>query len=116
MLNALLPGTVVPVHRHPYSNETVFQLSGKLAEVMYEEVEVPAGTDGADSLSQTDGNMLMFNGRCMRESGRFLLDPSAGDFGCVVPAGVWHTVEVLAPSVLFEAKDGKYGVDGSESL
>ena len=45
-----------------------------------------------------------------------MLDPSLGNFGCVVPAGAWHTVEVLEPSVIFEAKDGKYGEDGSETL
>ena len=28
----------------------------------------------------------------------------------------YHTVEVLEPSVIFEAKDGKYGEDGSEAL
>ena len=33
-----------------------------------------------------------------------------------MPAGAWHTVEVLEPSVIFEAKDGKYGEDGSETL
>ncbi|MDY3749224.1 MAG: DUF6016 domain-containing protein, partial [Sodaliphilus sp.] len=38
----------------------------------------------------------------------------AGCYGCVVPKGAWHTVEVLAPSVIYEAKDGKYGEDGSE--
>lgn len=36
--------------------------------------------------------------------------------GCVVPAGTWHTVEVLEPSVIYEAKDGKYGEDESESV
>ena len=45
-----------------------------------------------------------------------MLDPSVGNFGCVVPAGAWHTVEVQEPSVIFEAKDGKYGQDGSETL
>ena len=34
----------------------------------------------------------------------------------LVPAGAWHTVEVLEPSVIFEAKDGKYGQDGSVTL
>ena len=34
----------------------------------------------------------------------------------MVPAGAWNTVEVLEPSVIFEAKDGKYGQDGSETL
>ena len=33
-----------------------------------------------------------------------------------MPAGAWHTVEVLEPSVIFEAKDGAYGKDGSEVL
>ena len=87
MLNALLPGTVVPVHRHPNSTENVFLLCGKLVEVIYDE----------------DGNVKE----------RILLDPTAGNYGCVVPQGAWHTVEVLKPSVIYEAKDGKYGEDGS---
>ena len=37
MLNALLPGTRVPIHRHPHSTENVLLLQGKLAEVFYEE-------------------------------------------------------------------------------
>lgn len=87
MLNALLPGTVVPIHRHPNSTENVFLLCGKLVEVIYDE----------------DGN----------EKERILLDPAVGSYGCVVPQGAWHTVEVLEPSVIYEAKDGKYGEDGS---
>ena len=87
MLNALLPGTVVPIHRHPNSTENVFLLCGKLVEVIYDE----------------EGN----------EKERILLDPAAGSYGCVVPQGAWHTVEVLEPSVIYEAKDGKYGEDGS---
>ena len=90
MLNALLPGTVVPVHRHPMSTENVFLLCGKLVEVLYD----------------VDGN----------ETERIVLDPTAGNFGCVVPVGVWHTVEVLEPSVIYETKDGKYGEDGSETF
>ena len=90
MLNALLPGTVVPVHRHPHSNENVILLCGKLVEVFCDD----------------DGN----------ETERIYLDPVVGNYGCVVPPGVWHTVEVLEPSVIYEAKDGKYGEDGSETL
>ena len=90
MLNALLPGTVVPIHRHPISNENVILLCGKLVEVIY----------------NSEGNVI----------DRLFLDSSNGNFGCVVPAGAWHTVEVLEPSVIYEAKDGKYGEDGSESL
>ena len=90
MLNALLPGTVVPIHRHPHSSENVLLLCGKLVEVIYDE----------------NGN----------EKERIHLDPTTGNYGCVVPPGAWHTVEVLEPSVIYEAKDGKYGEDGSETL
>lgn len=110
MLNALMPGTVVPIHRHPMSNETVICLSGKLVEVIYEEDKIakdfPMGMDAQDVPS----------GKRFKESARYMLDPSLGNFGCVVRAGAWHTVEVLEPSVIFEAKDGKYGQDGSETL
>lgn len=89
MLNVLLPGTKVPIHRHPNSNENVLCLSGKLVEVIYD----------------AEGN----------ETERIHLDPSVGNFGCVVPAGSWHTVEVLEPAVIYEAKDGRYGEDGTET-
>ena len=89
MLNALLPGSIVPIHRHPNSNENVLLLCGKLVEVIYD----------------AEGN----------EIERIHLDPSVGNFGCVVPADSWHTVEVLEPSVIYEAKDGKYGEDGTET-
>ncbi|MDY4851595.1 MAG: WbuC family cupin fold metalloprotein [Prevotella sp.] len=102
MLNALMPGTVVPIHRHPMSNETVICLSGKLVEIIYEEEDIakdfPMGMDAQDVPS----------GRRFKESARYMLDPSVGNFGCVVPAGVWHSVEVYEPSLIFEAKDGKY--------
>ena len=111
MLNALMPGTVVPIHRHPMSNESVICLSGKLVEVIYEEEDItkdfpPMGMDAQDVPSD----------KRFKESVRYVLDPSVGNFGCVVPAGAWHTVEVLEPSVIFEAKDGKYGEDGSETI
>ena len=90
ILNALLPGTDVPIHRHPNSNENVLLLCGKLVEVIYDE-----------------------NGK---EKEHIHLDPTIGIYGCVIPPGAWHTVEVLEPSVIYEAKDGKYGEDGSETL
>lgn len=90
MLNALLPGTVVPIHRHPQSTENVFLLCGKIVEVICDE----------------NGN----------EIERIHLDPSIGNYGCVVPQGAWHTVEVLEPSVIYETKDGKYGEDRSETF
>ena len=98
MLNALFPGSIVPIHRHPNSNENVLCLSGKLVEVLYE----------GNSSNRAEGLLL-------KECARILLDPSAGSYGCVVPAGVWHTVEVNEPAVIYEAKDGRYGEDGTET-
>ena len=51
-----------------------------------------------------------------RETERLLMDPAAGSYGCVVPAGCWHTIVALEPTVIMEAKDGRYGEDGSESF
>lgn len=110
MLNALMPGTVVPIHRHPMSNESVICLSGKLVEIIYEEVVIAKDFSmGMDAQDVPSGSRF-------KEVARYMLDPKNGNFGCVVPAGAWHTVEVLEPSVIFEAKDGKYGEDGSETL
>ena len=110
ILNALMPGTKVPIHRHPNSNETALCLCGKLVEVLYEvdstDVDFPMGMDAQD----------VPNGVRLKESARIMLDSSVGNFGCVVPAGAWHTVEVLEPSVIYEAKDGRYGEDGTESF
>lgn len=107
MLNALLPGTVVPIHRHPHSTENVLLLHGKLVEVFYEEERC------GDGIEQKQDMAI---GRRLHETARIVLDPSSGNYGCVVPVGTWHTVEVLEPSVIYEAKDGKYGEDGSEAV
>lgn len=110
MLNALLPGTVVPIHRHPNSTENVLLLHGKLVEILYEEERLGDGFErGMDAQDAANGCRL-------RETARIELNPSTGKFGCIIPAGTWHTVEVLDPSVIYEAKDGKYGEDGSEIL
>jgi cupin fold WbuC family metalloprotein len=98
MLNALLPGTEVAIHRHPKSNENVILIKGRLDEVLYEEV---ASANGKVTLKETE---------------RIHLCPDEGAYGCQVPKGVWHTVEVLEPSVIYEGKDGKYGEDGSETF
>lgn len=86
MLNALLPGTVVPIHRHEDTTETVVCLCGRLEEMIYE--ELPDGS--------------------FQEVSRHLLCPSEGQYGLQIPAGAWHTIQVLEPSVIFEAKDGAF--------
>lgn len=85
MLNALLPGTEVAIHQHADTTETVVCLIGRLDEVIYEKV-----------------------GEDFREVERIHLSPAEGKYGCQIPQGVWHTVKVIEPSVIFEAKDGAY--------
>ena len=86
MLNALLPGTEVPIHRHESTSETVVCICGRLEEMIYEEKE--------------DGSF--------QEISRHLLCPTEGMYGMQIPAGAWHTIRVLEPSVIFEAKDGAF--------
>ena len=88
MLNALLPGTQVPIHRHEETDESVICLCGKLEEIFYEEC------------SSCEGGF--------KEIARYTLCPSEGKYGIQVPAGMWHTIHVIEPSAIFEAKDGAY--------
>ena len=94
MLNALMPGTDVPIHRHELTSETVICLCGKMEEIIYD-AEVIVAPDGAEEMQ-------------FREKSRYLLCPEQGMYGVQVPIGVWHTVNVIEPSVIFEAKDGAY--------
>ena len=107
MLNALLPGTVVPVHRHEDTSETVVCLCGKMDEVIYEEVVTYEGAASEALPIGMDAQGVMRKVE-YREVQRIRLCPAEGKFGCQVPKGAWHTVEVMEPSVIFEAKDGAY--------
>ncbi|QIU96095.1 WbuC family cupin fold metalloprotein [Bacteroides faecium] len=98
ILNALLSGTVVPIHRHLNTSETVICLCGKMDEVIYEE---------SDSNKEVPS---------LREVQRIRLCPAEARYGCQVPMGAWHTVEVIEPSVIFEAKDGAYAPVTSENV
>lgn len=104
MLNALLPGTVVPIHRHTETSETVVCLQGKLDEVIFEETA---------EYSEAGSDLTMDSQYAMKQTGlrevrRIRLCPAEGRYGCQIPQGAWHTVEVIEPSVIFEAKDGAY--------
>lgn len=106
MLNALLPGTVVPIHRHKDTAETVICLCGKLDEVIYEEV-VSYENDTDDFQKEMNVQDVVRKVE-YREVQRIHLNPTETKYGCQVPKGAWHTVEVIEPSVIFEAKDGAY--------
>ena len=87
LLNALLPGTVVPIHRHTATTETAIILYGCIDEIYYD----------------NDGN----------ETSRHTL--YVGD-GLQIPVGQFHTVEVHEPSILLEVKDGAYTPAKSEDM
>ncbi len=82
LINVLLPGTVLPIHRHRHTAETYVLLRGKMYVVFY---------DGTGAQVE-----------------RYLLDPALGNYGVQIPKGQWHTVEVIEPSAIFEVKDGPY--------
>ena len=82
LLNAVEPGTVLPIHRHPHTAETYMLLRGHIDVMFYDDTR--------------------------REIQRFKLDPQRGNYGVQIPKGLWHTLEALESSVIFEVKDGPY--------
>ncbi len=82
LINVLLPGTPLPIHRHQYTAETYVLLRGKMFVVCYDDL----------------GGQIE----------RYYLDPTQGNYGIQIPKGQWHTVEVLEPSAILEVKDGPY--------
>ena len=105
MLNALQPQTEVPIHRHEKTSETVICLVGKLEEIIYEEVNdyVHETTSCCDDVIRQ---------KSFKEVSRQILSPAEGKFGIQIPEGAWHTINIIEPSVIFEAKDGAYRGDG----
>lgn len=89
-LNAVEPGTEVPIHKHPTKDETFVILRGKVRVTTH----------------NNDGSVI----------GDYILCPEEGRYGVNIPKGVWHTIEALVPnSVIFECKEGpfvEHEVDG----
>ena len=83
MLNAIEPGSPLPIHRHGKSSETVVCLRGHLREVFYNDIgEITEVVD---------------------------LAPGSDCVALNIPSGQWHTVEVLeSGTVILEVKDGAY--------
>lgn len=83
LLNALQVGTDLPIHRHRHTAETYILLQGELKVLYYNDHREVTETA--------------------------ILNPLKGNHGIHIPAGQWHTIEVLAPdSVIFEVKEGPY--------
>ena len=92
MLNAIEPGSPLPIHRHKYTSETIVCVRGRVVEEFYDELERIC-TDAIE------------------------LTPGGPNVAINVPAGQWHTVRALeSGSVLLEMKDGKYEPLGSEDI
>lgn len=92
MLNAIEPGSPLPIHRHQKSSETVVVLRGHLREIFYDELK-----------------------RCVED----VIDLKAGGdvVALNIPAGQWHTVEVLeSGTIIMEVKDGPYEPIGPEDV
>lgn len=107
MLNSLLPGTVMPVHRHLNSSETVVCLEGCLDWIFYEDLpNCECGSDGVTGAVEAR----------FREVARFRVCPREGRYGINVPRMAWHSIVVHEPSVIFEVKDGAYAPLGPEEV
>ena len=82
-LNAVEPGTVVPIHKHPTKDESFVILRGK--------VRVTTHND--------DGSVIK----------EVVLSQESGSYGVDIPKNVWHRLESLEPeSVIFECKEGPF--------
>ena len=84
MLNAVEPGSPLPIHRHQKTSETVVCLRGRLVWEFYDELE-----------------------RICTET--IELSPNGQVVALNIPAGQWHTVRALeSGSVILEMKEGAY--------
>ena len=92
MLNAIEPGSPMPIHRHLKSSETVVCLRGRLVEEFYDELERVC-TDAIE------------------------LSPNGPVVALNIPIGQWHTVRALeSGTVILECKDGPYEPLGPEDI
>jgi len=91
ILNAMEPGTVLPIHRHRGSTETVVILRGKLRQNFYDE-----------------------NGKLVET---LVIEPGTECVGFSVEVGRWHNSECLeSGTVILECKDGRYEALGEEDI
>ncbi len=91
MLNAIEPGSPMPIHRHRASSETVVILRGKIAWVFYDD----GGNEVERVVLDANGDLRMLN----------------------VEKDRWHSLVCLeSGSVLFESKDGAYRPLGEDEV
>ena len=86
MLNAMLPGTVVPIHRHEDTTESVICLCGKLDEVIYEEVATYENA-ASDAMPMVMDAQDVSRKVEYREVQRIRLCPAEARYGCQIAKG-----------------------------
>ena len=106
ILNAVEPGTILPIHRHRGSTETIVCLRGKVVQHYYDDngnktasfVLAPYPHETSEALKQSE-------------------TPETCACAMSVPVGQWHALESLEEgSVIFECKDGGYQPLSAEDI
>ena len=112
MLNAIEPGSVVPIHRHRKTSETVVVLRGRVVEEYYDDAGVLAESFvlGDCHVADAPSNDAPRNDAPRNDVNR---DAPRNDVPMVyalnIPAGQWHTLRALeSGTVILEMKDGAY--------
>lgn len=111
MLNALEPGTVLPIHRHKETSETVVCIRGHFEEYLYSEnanANVNDNCSRVQEVQEVQGVQEFKN-----PNGRLVLtevvDMVPGGVVLNIPAGQWHSLKCFeSGTVLLEAKDGAF--------
>ena len=97
MLNAIEPGSPLPIHRHRKSSETVVCLRGRLVEEYYQEVQ--GSGFKVQGVQEPKAELVE----------RIELSPNGPIVALNIPAGQWHTAKALeSGTVILEMKNGKY--------
>ena len=106
MLNAIEPGSVVPIHRHQKTSETVVVLRGRVVEEYYDDAGVLAESFvlGDCHVADAPRNDVPRNDVPMA-------------YALNIPAGQWHTLRALeSGTVILEMKDWAYEPIGAEDV
>ena len=115
MLNAIEPGSVVPIHRHRKTSETVVVLRGRVVEEYYDDAGVLVESFVLGDCHVADAPRNDVNRDAPRN------DAPRNDVPMVyalnIPAGQWHTLRALeSGTVILEMKDGAYEPIGAEDI
>ena len=119
MLNAIEPGSVVPVHRHQKTSETVVVLRGRVVEEYYDEAGVLVKSFVLGDCHVADAPRNDVGADAPRNDVLGFVPHDDVPVACAlnIPAGQWHTLRALeSGTVILEMKDGAYEPIGAEDV